>query len=76
MRDRFLLALWRRESRSAFCSARGFVECNATCCYLLHPQSKYFGLGEINKDQVVLYAESKGMDLETAERWLSPILAY
>jgi len=24
----------------------------------------------------VLYAESKGMDLETAERWLSPVLAY
>jgi 5-methyltetrahydrofolate--homocysteine methyltransferase len=44
--------------------------------YFAHPQSKYFGLGKINKDQVVLYAESKGMDLETAERWLSPVLAY
>jgi len=44
--------------------------------YFAHPQSKYFGLGKINKDQVVLYSESKGMDLETAERWLSPVLAY
>ena len=44
--------------------------------YFAHPQSKYFGLGKINKDQVVLYAERKGMDLETVERWLSPVLAY
>jgi 5-methyltetrahydrofolate--homocysteine methyltransferase len=44
--------------------------------YFAHPQSKYFGLGKINKDQVVQYAERKGMDLETAERWLSPVLAY
>jgi len=44
--------------------------------YFAHPQSKYFGLGKINKDQVIQYAERKGMDLETAERWLSPALAY
>jgi len=44
--------------------------------YFAHPQSKYFGLGKINKDQVVQYAKRKGMDLETAERWLSPVLAY
>jgi len=44
--------------------------------YFAHPQSKYFGLGKINKDQVIQYAERKGMDLETAERWLSPVLAY
>ena len=44
--------------------------------YFAHPQSKYFGLGKINKDQAIQYAERKGMDLETMERWLSPILAY
>ena len=44
--------------------------------YFAHPQGKYFGLGEINKDQVVLYAERNRMDLQTAERWLSPVLAY
>ena len=44
--------------------------------YFAHPQSKYFGLGKINRDQVADYAKRKGMDIETAERWLSPVLAY
>jgi 5-methyltetrahydrofolate--homocysteine methyltransferase len=44
--------------------------------YFAHPQSKYFGLGKINKDQVAHYAGRKGMDMDTAEKWLSPILAY
>ena len=44
--------------------------------YMAHPQAKYFGLGKINKDQVEDYAERKGMDLETAERWLGPNLGY
>lgn len=44
--------------------------------YMAHPQAKYFGLGKINKDQVVDYATRKGMELETAERWLGPNLGY
>lgn len=44
--------------------------------YFSHPQSKYFGLGKINKDQVADIAERKGMDLDTMERWLSPSLNY
>jgi 5-methyltetrahydrofolate--homocysteine methyltransferase len=44
--------------------------------YFAHPQSRYFGLGKINKDQVEDYAQRKGMDLETAERWLGPNLGY
>ncbi len=36
--------------------------------YMAHPQAKYFGLGKIDKDQVVDYANRKGMDVETAER--------
>jgi 5-methyltetrahydrofolate--homocysteine methyltransferase len=44
--------------------------------YFAHPDSKYFGLGKITKDQVVDYAERKGMTLEEAERWLSPALGY
>lgn len=44
--------------------------------YFSHPESKYFGLGKINKDQVTDYAKRKGMTLEEAERWLSPNLAY
>ncbi|MCF8256061.1 MAG: methionine synthase [Flavobacteriales bacterium] len=44
--------------------------------YFGHPESKYFGLGKISKDQVVDYAQRKGMTLEEAERWLSPALGY
>jgi 5-methyltetrahydrofolate--homocysteine methyltransferase len=44
--------------------------------YFAHPQSKYFPVGKIDKDQVEDYAARKGMSIEEAERWLSPILAY
>jgi 5-methyltetrahydrofolate--homocysteine methyltransferase len=44
--------------------------------YFSHPDSKYFGLGKIEKDQVTEYATRKGMSIEEAERWLSPNLAY
>lgn len=44
--------------------------------YFSHPQSKYFGLGQISKDQVEDYASRKGMNLEEAERWLAPVLNY
>ena len=44
--------------------------------YFAHPQSRYFGLGKINKDQVVDYAKRKNMPLEDVERWLSPNLGY
>mmetsp|Transcript_8792 Transcript_8792/g.30077 ORF Transcript_8792/g.30077 Transcript_8792/m.30077 type:complete len:1362 (+) Transcript_8792:227-4312(+) len=41
-----------------------------------HPDSSYFAVGKIEKDQVVDYAKRKGMELEKCERWLSPILNY
>lgn len=44
--------------------------------YFSHPDSRYFGLGKINKDQVQDYAERKGMSFEEAERWLGPVLGY
>lgn len=44
--------------------------------YFAHPESKYFGLGKIEKDQVEEYAERKGMKVEEVERWLSPNLSY
>jgi 5-methyltetrahydrofolate--homocysteine methyltransferase len=44
--------------------------------YFSHPESTYFGLGKISKDQVVDYAARKGMPLEEMERWLSPVLTY
>lgn len=44
--------------------------------YFAHPDAKYFGLGKIQQDQVADYARRKGMSLETAEKWLSPVLGY
>jgi 5-methyltetrahydrofolate--homocysteine methyltransferase len=44
--------------------------------YFSHPESHYFGIGRIDRDQVEDYAARKGMDIETAERWLAPILGY
>ena len=44
--------------------------------YFSHPESKYFGLGKIAKDQVQDYATRKGWTLQEAERWLGPVLAY
>jgi 5-methyltetrahydrofolate--homocysteine methyltransferase len=44
--------------------------------YFAHPEAKYFGLGQISKDQVADYAERKGMSVEEAERWLMPVLNY
>ena len=44
--------------------------------YFSHPDSHYFGVGRIEKDQVEDYARRKGWELKTAERWLGPILNY
>ncbi len=44
--------------------------------YFSHPASKYFGLGQIGKDQVESYARRKGMMTAEAERWLAPVLNY
>jgi 5-methyltetrahydrofolate--homocysteine methyltransferase len=44
--------------------------------YFAHPQSKYFAVGKINRDQVADYAARKAMPLAEVERWLSPNLAY
>ncbi|HEX7775202.1 MAG TPA: vitamin B12 dependent-methionine synthase activation domain-containing protein, partial [Parvibaculum sp.] len=44
--------------------------------YFSHPQSEYFGVGRIERDQVVDYAQRKGMSLQECERWLAPILNY
>ncbi|MEM7370090.1 MAG: methionine synthase [Bacteroidota bacterium] len=44
--------------------------------YFGHPQSRYFGVGKISRDQVDSYATRKGMSIEAVERWLSNNLAY
>ncbi len=44
--------------------------------YFSHPESRYFGVSRIERDQVEDYALRKGMSVESVERWLSPVLGY
>jgi 5-methyltetrahydrofolate--homocysteine methyltransferase len=44
--------------------------------YFAHPESRYFSLGKIGRDQVADYAERKGMDVCEVERWLGQNLNY
>ncbi len=56
------MAMWPAASVSGF--------------YFSHPESKYFGLGKIYKDQVQDYASRKGMTVEEIEKWMAPVLGY
>jgi 5-methyltetrahydrofolate--homocysteine methyltransferase len=44
--------------------------------YFAHPDSHYFGVGKVERDQVEDYANRKGWTVEVAERWLAPVLNY
>lgn len=44
--------------------------------YIAHPDSKYFSVGKISKDQIDDYRKRKGISLKEAEKWLGPILNY
>jgi 5-methyltetrahydrofolate--homocysteine methyltransferase len=44
--------------------------------YFSHPQSHYFGVGKVERDQVADYALRKGWSVAEAERWLAPVLNY
>ena len=44
--------------------------------YFSHPESHYFGVGKIERDQVEDYARRKGWTVAEAERWLAPVLNY
>ena len=44
--------------------------------YLSHPDSQYFAVAKLEKDQVTDYARRKGWTMEEAERWLAPNLGY
>jgi 5-methyltetrahydrofolate--homocysteine methyltransferase len=44
--------------------------------YFSHPESHYFGVGKIERDQVEDYAKRKGWSIAEAEKWLAPILNY
>ena len=42
--------------------------------FFAHPESKYFGIGKIKRDQLASYAERKGWTIEEAELHLAPVL--
>jgi 5-methyltetrahydrofolate--homocysteine methyltransferase len=44
--------------------------------YLSHPESFYFGVAKVERDQVADYAKRKGMEPREVERWLGPVLNY
>ncbi len=44
--------------------------------YFSHPESRYFPVGKLQKDQVVDYAKRKGMSVEDVERWMGSVLGY
>ena len=41
-----------------------------------HPESAYFGVGRIDRDQVEDYAKRKGWSIAECEKWLAPLLSY
>jgi 5-methyltetrahydrofolate--homocysteine methyltransferase len=44
--------------------------------YFAHPESRYFSLGKIDRDQVAVYGERKAMSVAEVERWLGQNLNY
>jgi len=44
--------------------------------YFAHPESKYFAVGKLGRDQVIDYHLHKGLALQEVERWLGPWLNY
>ncbi len=44
--------------------------------YFAHPESHYYGIGRIDRDQVADFAARQGMSIETAEHWLASLLGY
>jgi 5-methyltetrahydrofolate--homocysteine methyltransferase len=44
--------------------------------YFSHPDSKYFSVGQVSRDQVESFAKRKNMTVRDAERWLAPNLGY
>jgi 5-methyltetrahydrofolate--homocysteine methyltransferase len=50
--------------------------CSVSGLYFSHPESRYFPLGRIDREQVEDYAQRKGWTVEKTEKWLSPNLGY
>ena len=74
--------LWRlldAERRAGICLTESFAMLPTAAVsgwYFSHPQARYFGVGQIDRDQVASYAQRKGMTMTEAQRWLAPNLGY
>ncbi len=76
---RTLFALLEAEARAGLTLTESFAMWPASSVsglYFAHPDSRYFGLGKIGRDQVADYARRKRMPLAEIETWLAPSLAY
>jgi 5-methyltetrahydrofolate--homocysteine methyltransferase len=74
-----LFALLQPEKNAGIRLTENFamIPASSVCgFYFSHPESRYFSVGKINRDQVADYSRRKGIDLATVERWLSGNLAY
>jgi len=73
-------SLWRllqAESNTGISITESFAMLPAASVsgwYFAHPQSQYFGVGQIAEDQLIAYAKQKNMPLDQARRWLAPSL--
>ena len=74
-----LFALIEAEARAGVTLTESFAMLPAASVsgwYFAHPQSQYFGVGCIGRDQLEDYAKRKGMTVADVERWLAPNLGY
>lgn len=74
-----LFALLEAEKRAGIIITESFAMVPTAAVsgfYFSHPESTYFAVGKIGKDQVEDYARRKSWSIEEAERWLAPILSY
>ncbi|MEE9561241.1 MAG: vitamin B12 dependent-methionine synthase activation domain-containing protein, partial [Acidiferrobacterales bacterium] len=76
---RILFDLLRVEDNSEIRLTENFAMMPAASVsgfYFAHPQSRYFGVSKIERDQVQDYAARTGMSVQEVERWLAPVLGY
>ena len=76
---RILFDLLAAESNTGITLTESFAMMPASSVsgfYFSHPESRYFGVSKIERDQVEDYARRKDMSVESVERWLSPVLGY
>ena len=74
-----LFNLLNAESRTGIQLTESFAMAPAASVsgwYFWRPESRYFGVGKIDKNQVIDYAKRKNISVTEAERWLAPSLGY